>query len=72
MMNKELLIVDDDLPFRTRLSTSMEKKGFKVESYGEFKKSLLRNGTTQTCDWQPGTLKLSCLNSSGNGSAFFP
>ena len=31
-MNKELLIVDDDLPFRDRLSKSMEKKGFIVES----------------------------------------
>ena len=41
-MNKKLLIIDDDLPFRTRLSTSMEKKGFSVESYGEFKKSLTR------------------------------
>ena len=27
-MNKELLIVDDDLPFKDRLSKSMEKKGF--------------------------------------------
>ena len=41
-MNAKLLIVDDDLPFTTRLSTSMEKKGFSVESYGEFKKSLTR------------------------------
>ena len=32
-MNKELLIVDDDLPFRDRLSKSMEKKGFIVESF---------------------------------------
>jgi len=41
-MSNDLIIVDDDLPFRTRLSTSMEKKGFSVESYGEFKKSLSR------------------------------
>ena len=27
-MNMKLLIVDDDLPFRERLSRSMEKKGF--------------------------------------------
>jgi len=32
-MNKDLLIVDDDHPFRERLSRSMEKKGFKVESF---------------------------------------
>jgi two-component system response regulator RegA len=32
-MNRELLIVDDDLPFRDRLSKSMEKKGFVVEAY---------------------------------------
>jgi len=38
-MNKELIIIDDDLPFRNRLSRSMEKKGFKVESFGDVKKS---------------------------------
>ena len=32
-MNKELLIVDDDIPFRMRLSKSMEKKGFIVETF---------------------------------------
>ena len=36
-MNKFLLIVDDDLPFRDRLSKSMEKKGFNVESYSDYK-----------------------------------
>jgi len=36
-MNKELLIVDDDLPFRDRLSKSMEKKGFIVESFADFR-----------------------------------
>ena len=41
-MNKELLIVDDDLPFRDRLSKSMEKKGFVVESYSDSKSSLQR------------------------------
>ena len=39
-MNKKLLIVDDDLPFRERLSRSMEKKGFDVESSPGFKDSL--------------------------------
>ena len=29
-MNRELLIVDDNVPFRIRLSKSMEKKGFVV------------------------------------------
>jgi len=28
--NKSLLIVDDDNPFRERLSRAMEKKGFEV------------------------------------------
>ncbi|PPR46159.1 MAG: Photosynthetic apparatus regulatory protein RegA [Alphaproteobacteria bacterium MarineAlpha5_Bin8] len=41
-MKNELIIIDDDLPFRSRLSTSMEKKGFNVESFGDFKKSFLR------------------------------
>ena len=36
-MNKTLLIVDDDLPFRDRLSKSMEKKGFLVESFSNTK-----------------------------------
>jgi two-component system response regulator RegA len=31
-MNKTLLVVDDDLPFRERLSRSMEKKGFEVKA----------------------------------------
>tara|TARA_B100001057_G_scaffold431165_1_gene458411 strand:+ start:4899 stop:5426 length:528 start_codon:yes stop_codon:yes gene_type:complete len=39
-MNKKLLIVDDDLPFRERLSRSMEKKGFDVESSPNFKESI--------------------------------
>ena len=41
-MNKELLIVDDDLPFRDRLSKSMEKKGFVVETYSDSKSTLQR------------------------------
>ena len=35
-MNKSLLVVDDDLPFRERLSRSMQKKGFEVESADSF------------------------------------
>ena len=41
-MNKKLLIVDDDLPFRERLSRSMEKKGFEVISSFGFKDSILK------------------------------
>ena len=41
-MNKELLIVDDDLPFRDRLSKSMEKKGFNVESFSNTKDTIVR------------------------------
>ena len=37
-----LLIVDDDLPFRERLTRSMEKKGFEVVSSPGFKDSLLK------------------------------
>ena len=32
-MNNELIIVDDDFPFRERLSRSMQKKGFNVENF---------------------------------------
>jgi len=41
-MNKELMIVDDDLPFRERLSRSMKKKDFIVESFPSFNQSLKR------------------------------
>ena len=41
-MNMKLLIVDDDLPFRERLTRSMEKKGFEVVSSPGFKDSLLK------------------------------
>tara|TARA_Y100001970_G_C13864426_1_gene665813 strand:- start:152 stop:679 length:528 start_codon:yes stop_codon:yes gene_type:complete len=41
-MNNSLLIVDDDLPFRERLSKSMEKKGFDVESYSDSQTTLSR------------------------------
>ena len=41
-MNMKLLIVDDDLPFRERLTRSMEKKGFEVISSPGFKDSLLK------------------------------
>ncbi len=41
-MNKSLIIIDDDLPFRDRLSKSMEKKGFLVESFSNAKSSSQR------------------------------
>tara|TARA_B100001123_G_scaffold90943_1_gene104627 strand:- start:1289 stop:1816 length:528 start_codon:yes stop_codon:yes gene_type:complete len=43
-MNKELMIVDDDLPFRERLSRSMQKKDFIVESFPSCYESLKRIG----------------------------
>ncbi len=39
-MSKRLLIVDDDLPFRERLSRSMEKKGFLVDAFANFEGSM--------------------------------
>ena len=41
-MNKELIIIDDDLPFNNRLSKLMEKKGFNVESFNNINKSIER------------------------------
>ena len=35
-MNNKLIIVDDDTPFRERLSKSMEKKGFFVSSFSNY------------------------------------
>ena len=37
MMNKKLVIVDDDTPFRDRLGRSMEKKGFIVNTLSNYK-----------------------------------
>ena len=36
-MKNNLIIIDDDLPFRDRLARSMKKKGFVVESYADIK-----------------------------------
>ena len=41
-MNNKLVVVDDDTPFRERLSRSMEKKGFLVESFSNYKDCLSR------------------------------
>ena len=41
-MNKELIIVDDDFPFRERLSRSMQKKGFNVENFSNSFESIQR------------------------------
>ena len=40
--DKSLLIVDDDNPFRERLARAMEKKGFDVESFSNYKSSVKR------------------------------
>jgi len=41
-MNKKLIIVDDDAPFRDRLKRSMEKKGFIVEAFSNTNQSIKR------------------------------
>ncbi len=41
-MKKKLIVVDDDLPFRERLSHSMEKKGFNVESFSNSSETINR------------------------------
>ena len=41
-MNNNLIIVDDDLPFRNRLAKSMENKGFVVEAFSDSKSTLAR------------------------------
>ena len=38
-MKKNLIIIDDDVPFRDRLSYSMEKKGFVVETFSSAKEA---------------------------------
>ena len=48
-MDKKLIIIEDDLPFRNRLAYSMEKKGFSVEVFSkisEAKQSLKENKYT--------------------------
>ena len=41
-MEKKLVIVDDDMPFRERLGRSMEKKGFLVETISSYNDCLKR------------------------------
>ena len=41
-MIKKLIIVDDDTPFRDRLGRSMEKKGFFVETFSNYKDGFKR------------------------------
>ena len=38
--NKNLLLVDDDSPFRERLARAMEKKGFQVSQAESVKKGI--------------------------------
>ena len=41
-MKNNLIIIDDDLPFRDRLARSMKKKGFVVESFDNSERSSQR------------------------------
>tara|TARA_Y100000590_G_scaffold78394_1_gene87097 strand:+ start:6318 stop:6845 length:528 start_codon:yes stop_codon:yes gene_type:complete len=41
-MSNELIIVDDDFPFRERLSKSMQKKGFIVEAFSNYNDAQIR------------------------------
>ena len=41
-MINQLIIVDDDSPFRERLARSMEKKGFEVEAFSNAKEAKTR------------------------------
>ena len=56
-MNKKLLIVDDDLPFRERLSRSMEKKGFLVSAVPGFKEGI-KSASEQNYDYAVVDMRL--------------
>ena len=45
--NKNLLLVDDDSPFRERLARAMEKKGFQVSQAESVKKGI--EAVKQSC-----------------------
>ena len=49
-MTNQLIIVDDDFPFRERLSRSMQKKGFDVESFSNSAEAKIRI-TNKTFDY---------------------
>ena len=60
--NKSLLIVDDDNPFRERLSRAMEKKGFEVIQAESVKK-----GIDAVISKKPGFAVVDLRLSDGNG-----
>ena len=60
--DKSLLIVDDDAPFRDRLSRAMEKKGFKVsQAQG------VKSGIEKVIDSKPAFAVIDLRLSDGNG-----
>ena len=60
--NKNLLLVDDDNPFRERLARAMEKKGFEVSQAESVKKGI--ESVKQSC---PGFAVVDLRLGDGNG-----
>ena len=60
--NKSLLIVDDDNPFRDRLSRAMEKKGFVV-----FQAESVKKGNQSVKEKKPGFAVVDLRLGDGNG-----
>ena len=60
--NKSLLIVDDDNPFRDRLSRAMEKKGFEV-----FQAESVKIGIQAVKEKKPGFAVVDLRLADGNG-----
>ena len=60
--NKNLLLVDDDSPFRERLARAMEKKGFQVSQAESVKKGI--EAVKQSC---PGFAVIDLRLADGNG-----
>ena len=60
--NKNLLLVDDDSPFRERLARAMEKKGFQVSQAESVKKGI--EAVKQSC---PGFAVIDLRLVDGNG-----
>jgi two-component system response regulator RegA len=60
--NKTLLIVDDDNPFRDRLSRAMEKKGFEV-----FQAESVKIGIQAVKEKKPGFAVVDLRLADGNG-----
>ena len=60
--NKNLLLVDDDSPFRERLARAMEKKGFQVSQAESVKKGIM--AVEESC---PGFAVVDLRLGDGNG-----